>query len=301
MSADIGRISTGQPPAGIKPAPIPTPIPVVPPPAPVPPPISIPESTGGSGIGQKILYGILVLGLLGALWWLASVFIGGQSSEPTPTPTPTSSATLMPTVKSLSSYFQQATTGIELKGADAARTDFLNAFDTAQPATQQAIRLPVTGTTATTMADFIQLTTGQMPDGVRSTLGQDWAALVYGQKEQFDQNGNSITNSPGNRLILIGVVSDISAASQAMTAWESATPVSLAQQLAQLFEVDATKSIVTGFSTGTYRNIPVHYWNFPYADRSIEWAVMTASNNKNYLLLAGSREAMFFAIDQLMQ
>ena len=39
----------------------------------------------------------------------------------------------------------------------------------------------------------------------------------------------------------------------------------------------------------------------PLCRPGIDYAIVTASNNKNYLVLAGSREAAFFAIDQLMQ
>jgi hypothetical protein len=63
----------------------------------------------------------------------------------------------------------------------------------------------------------------------------------------------------------------------------------------------SSKAIVPTFSSGTYRATQVRYRNFPYADRSIDFANVHASNGKDYLVLSGSREAMFFAIDQLMQ
>jgi hypothetical protein len=70
---------------------------------------------------------------------------------------------------------------------------------------------------------------------------------------------------------------------------------------AELFGYDIAKQAAASFASGTYRQVPLRYKNFPGPDRSLDYGIVTASNNKNYLVLAGSREAMFYAIDQLMK
>jgi len=63
-------------------------------------------------------------------------------------------------------------------------------------------------------------------------------------------------------------------------------------------EIDKTKN--TGqFRDNSYQGVAIRFKNFPNPDRSIDYAVMS-SNGKTYLVLAGSREAMFAAIDAFM-
>lgn len=190
---------------------------------------------------------------------------------------------------------------MSLRDDDTARPDLLNAIATSNPGSKQALRLGLT--VAWPDASAFGLIDAMTGAGNFAALGQamgtDWVVLSYGQQEQFDSNGSPIANATTSpRLIIITEIKDATAANQVMTSWESE---SLASAADILFSYDFTKAIVGDFSSGTYRQIPIRYWNFPYADRSIDYAIFTASNNKNYLVLAGSREAVFFAIDQLMQ
>lgn len=83
-----------------------------------------------------------------------------------------------------------------------------------------------------------------------------------------------------------------------MQAWEGS---GFATAFAKLFQYNTAKQLIAGFSSGTYRQIPVRYQNFSYADQSLDYGIVTASNNKNYLVITSSRESLFFVIDQLMQ
>jgi len=299
MAADIGNISTGQPVAPTKPTP-----PAVPT-APKPavsgaPAITIPEPAGGSGIGRKVIYIVLGVALLGALYWMASLFLGGnQTVQESPSPSPTASATLTPS-RTLSAYFQQTGTSVTLNDPVTAKRDFLNALSTQQISSQLAVRLPVTGSAAQTFAGFLgAVIMSPLDPAIASSSGQDWAVLAYGQKEHYDTKGQLILGAPtDSRLVLIDELTDVSAANQAMTRWEAN---GLASQLQEIFGFDAKKATVPTFSSGTYRQTPIQYQNFPYADSSLDWTILTASNNKNYLVIAGSREAMFFTLDQLTQ
>jgi hypothetical protein len=309
MGTDIGNISTGQAPMSMK-APTPSaPMPATPKPAipapiqpPVPPRITPPEPPS-SGIGRKLLYGLIGLGVIAAIFFAVQTFLGRSPTvQPTPitTPTPSVSATLAPSIRSLSSYFRQVGTGVELTSASTAQSDFLNTLNISQPPLQQALRIPVDGPGTGTLGDFLGLVgNGTAPQNLRDALLQDWAALPYGQKEQFDANGSPVTSTNARvRLILIGEAGNASGANQAMSEWET---TGLVAHLANLLGIDPAKAAIGTFSSGTYRTTAIRYQNFPYADTSIDWAIVSASNGKNYLVIASSRESIFFAIDQLMQ
>ncbi len=308
MSADIGNIKVGQAPAGIKQATPVTPAPGAPmaaPKAPSIPTIVIPEagSSGRAG-SRKFIYGIVgAIALIGVTYALVSMIGGGSSPTASASPSPSTSATPAPTLggKSLRSYFSQAGPVVALKDDDTARPDLLNAIATSNPSSKQALRLGLTvGWPDKSAFGLLDAMTGAGNfAALGHAMGTDWVVLSYGQQEQFDANGAKIENATTfPQIIIITELTDVSAANQVMTAWESAA---LASSADILFGYDFTKAIVSGFSSGTYRQIPIRYWNFPYADRSIDYAIVTASNNKSYLVLAGSREAAFFAIDQLMQ
>jgi hypothetical protein len=137
------------------------------------------------------------------------------------------------------------------------------------------------------------------PTTLTSTLGSDFLALAYGQSEQFSDVGvRTDLVTPVPKVVFIFEITNASSTNQAMRAWESAT---LPTASAALFGYDAAKRLVAGFSEGIYRTIPVRYLNFPYADKSVDYAIVTASNNKNYLVISSSRESIFFVIDQLVQ
>jgi hypothetical protein len=85
---------------------------------------------------------------------------------------------------------------------------------------------------------------------------------------------------------------------QRVRAWEGA---GLAQSAVGPFKADTAKALVPGFADGSHQGVPVRYWNFPAADISIDWAVVPASNGTNYLVISGSRQSAFFAIDRLLQ
>jgi len=313
MTADIGNLRVGQAPQGIKPpsatqsvqAPSAGAVPPIQPPAITPPSVVIaPPSDSGSGAIKKIVYGLVgVLILLGIGYSLISLMSGG-SDEPTASATPSSSATpsaaLEVAGKTLRTYFPQAGATISLRDDDSAILDFQNALITSQPSAGQAVRLIIEAAWPDKSAyGFLSAMTDTAPVSLQEALGSDWTVLAYGQKEVFDANGMKLdTAGTTARVVLIAEVTNASGAGQAMTAWEGSA---LASSADMLLGYDFAKAIVNEFSAGTYRSLQVRYRNFPYADSSIDYAVITASNNKNYLILSASRESMFFVIDQLMQ
>lgn len=285
-------------------APAPRPAPAAPQP-PVAPIIVVPQS--GGGLFRTMIYGVIVLIILGAIAYGVVVIIGGKSTpeatvSPSTSASPLTSSSPTPTLgaKELRSYFGNPGQVVNLQSTATGTQDLLNALVSIQPATKQAISIALQhqGSTATATTFFTD-TMGGAPSALSASLGSDWTLLAYGQSEGFDANGaRTSATSNGTRLVVLAELTDASKANQALSAWETA---GLASASAGVFQFNLNQHIVSVFNSGIYREIPVRYWNFPYADRSIDYAIVTASNNKNYLILSGSREAAFFAIDQLMQ
>jgi hypothetical protein len=296
MSADIGNIKVGQAPAGVKPS-----APTAPgaPSAPAPS-ISIP-SVSSKGMAKKLIYGLITIAAIGIFAYIFLAMVGGGSQEATPTPSPSVSASASPVVKLISSYFGNPGSTINLPNPTTATDDFLSALVTIQPSTKQATVVTIQHVGATTNPlTFLTDVIGSVPASLSATFASDWLVLVYGQTEHFNASGvlDTTNTSVAARPVIFVELSDASTANQAIQSWESS---GLAASFAKLFKYTTSKQLVTGFSSGTYRQMPVRYQNFPYADQSLDYAIVTASNNKNYLTIASSRESLFFAIDQLMQ
>lgn len=245
---------------------------------------------------------LVVLGLLGVAIAaiLVSALLGNGEQGAEETPTPSASATATPRAKMLSSYFGTPKSTVTLADTVAAPSDFRNALLTAEPAAKQALAMEVRGAGGPMSAGaFLNAIFGQVPADITAALAEDWTVFAYGQTEIFGTDGAAVVNAPlGTRPVLVLEVADASKANQAMQAWEG---TDLATAAEKAFGYDRARALTEGFGSGTYRQIPVRYRNFPYADLSADWAVMLASNGKNYLIISASRESMFFAIDQLMQ
>ncbi|MCC6934393.1 MAG: hypothetical protein IT406_01705 [Candidatus Yanofskybacteria bacterium] len=297
MSADIGNIRVGQAPMGVPPQ--------QKTPAEAPrqaPTISVPAATAPSGMLKKVVVGILGAIVIGGIALLITSLFGGDET-PTPSQTPTpAAATSAPVLgRSLSSYFKGQTVTATLKNDTVARTDFASALANTAPKSKQAVPVIVelNGGSATAAQFLDIMLDGGVPADLASTLASDWMVLAFGQTEQFTASGTVDPDAAvGTRIAIVMELSNATKANQALTVWEN---TGLASAGAPFFGYGMSRRVVQEFSTGTYRQIAVRYWNFPYADRSIDYAIVLASNGKNYLVLTGSREAMFFAIDQLMQ
>jgi hypothetical protein len=249
------------------------------------------------------VYGIIAaITLIAITYALVTMIGGGSTTETTPTPSPSSSTTPAPTLggKNLRSYFGNPGSSINLQSVTTGKADFLNGLVSVQTTSKQAVSLAIQHQgTGATMSTFFDDTVGSLPSGLSGSLGTDWVLLAFGQSEAFDSTGTQTTVSGTElRLILIAEVTDVAKANRALIDWET---TGLASVSAQLMALNTTNRIVSAFSSGTYRETQVRYWNFPYADHSVDYAIVSASNNRKYLVLAASREAAFFAIDQLQQ
>ena len=137
------------------------------------------------------------------------------------------------------------------------------------------------------------------PAALKTLLGMDDSLmLVHAQREYFDSKGKPITPAKtSNRLMIISEVSDKTASLASMSSWES----TMAGDLNGILELGYKSGAKVVFLNNIYGGATIRYTNFPNPDRSIDYAIMTASNGKNYLIIASSREAMYAAIDQMAQ
>ncbi len=297
MSSDISNIQVGRPAEGTK-API-IAVPTAPPPlVPAAPAITAPPAATNRR-GRTLF--IVVVGVL-ILVILVAIVLSLSSGTSTPTPTPTASpiATLSIPAKSLQSIFGNPTGSVALESDSTAVADFRNATLTAQPALNQAVSLALTrGGSPLSPATFLAAVIPTMPSTITTALGDELTVLVYGQSELYDASGTKIsTTTPQNRLVLVVEAPDATAMNQAMQTWET---TGLASASASVFGFSMSKASAGAFATGTYRQLSVRYLNFPYADQSLDWGIVLASNGKSYLVIAASRQSFFWTIDQLMQ
>lgn len=251
---------------------------------------------------RKVLFGgLAAIVLFAVIFGIASLFGGGDTGETTPSPSPSISASAPVLGKSLSSYFGMSKVTAHLKSDTLARTDFASALAAASPSAKQAVGVAVeiNGTPATAAQFLDMMLDGGVPNELATTFASDWALLAFGQTEAYSASGAADPSAPtATRLALIIELSNASKANQTLQAWEGS---GLASAAAPFLGYDTSLRLVGGFSGGAYRQIAIRYWNFPYADRSIDYSIALASNGKNYLIVTGSRQAMFFTIDQLMQ
>ena len=142
------------------------------------------------------------------------------------------------------------------------------------------------------LLDFIAKPVQQLIDN----MGSDYKVLLYGQKEIFDSNGQlKINPAVEKRLVFINEVKDALTAVQLGKNWEA----SMNEDFRPIFEFDPKKKESVDFSNNFYGGFPIRYKNFKYADRSIDYAIVSVSNGKSYLIIAGSREAIYATIDKL--
>jgi hypothetical protein len=271
-------------------------------PAPTAAKIVIPPTSGGGTTGRKVLIGVIILLAIGVIAAIGVSLMGGgeETPQPTATPSPSPTATLIPR-SSVTSLFTGTSSTVTLATEGSERDDFINGIAVSQPPAGQVVKLEVRGRDgALSASEFFTLMYGtDAPADVTRSIGEDWSSMVFGQTESAEADGTMMpSDTPSNRLLLVFEVTDATLVNQAMPAWEID---GLATSSAALFGFDMSKQLVSSFSDGRYLDVPVRYWNFPYADRALDWALALAPNGKNYLILGGSKQSMFYAMDRLVK
>jgi hypothetical protein len=250
-------------------------------------------------MGRKLLWGFVGLLVIGLFIVLAMSLLGGRGTEVTPSESaiPSVSPSASSATKDLSSYFGSSTKTLKIPDDDTSLSAVWEALNGAAPAGGRAVAIGVTSDSIQSFRarNLLDLS-GTLPPGLYTALAGDWILMSYGQQEVFDEAGTVFTDAPvTQRIIIVAEVSDASATNQLMTAWETSGLASADL----LFGVSLERRGMPQFSSGSRMTIPLRYLNFPYADTSIDYGIVLASNGKNYLVITTSRESMYWVIDTL--
>jgi len=251
----------------------------------------------GSGSRSLIFVGIAIaVVLLGGLYWYFMVSFNDQIAVESPVVTFTPRPTATPNPDVLSTIFTTRGGAIVLPSSGDPVTAFSNGIgtqpnmvpgtftviDIASGASSSAQTLTITGLLDRFVASY--------PPDLQMALGQNYKFLLYGQKESFDSKGRPVTNvAPGSRLVMVSEIASSSAS--IFQGWESTMSTSLSGVMA----ITPSKN-TSAFMATSYNGVSVRFKNFPYPDHSIDHALVQY-NGKTYLVIAGSREAMFATID----
>ena len=257
-------------------------------------------SAGGGRTRIFIVSVFAAIILVVAIVVVVSIVNSSPAATPTPTPIPTATPTATPATKDLHSYFGVPGATATISGAATALTDFKSSAGSTKPPVRQVTVINVTqNSTSLDAPTFMSELVSGTPGGITASLSSDWTVMTYGQAEAFNAQGGRAADASGPAATILVLGTDnASMTNQLMQTWESSGLVTAAKGLLSIYPERRTGS---NFASGVYRQVPLRYSNFPYPDQSIDWAIVLASNGKNYLVITNSRESMFYAIDHLSQ
>jgi hypothetical protein len=271
--------------------------------APTSPISPLPPAQSGSNI-QRIALVIGILLIIGGLGYGVYLFSTRNSevAEVTPTPsqgslpstTPTPSAAL-----TLTSIFGPANEEIELANSATPVQEFRTRMNAVVLQLQEfkrlAVRTATKGTELFSARDFLDRLLISYPPALRPLIGEDSALLVYGQRETFSSKGvSSMLTAPDKRLVLVFEIKDVAMVRSTLQQWEP----DMARTLIGLFDSNPVKG--KGILDNIHNEIAIRYQNFSWPNTSIDYSIVPSKKTgATYLVIAGSREAMFATIDKL--
>lgn len=247
-------------------------------------------------LNPKILIIVLavIIAFAGAWWFL------NREPEIVFTPTPTTTPT--PVFPGLFEIFGDVYP-IIISSTDNFAASFNNSIKNVSPLTAgKFTALSVTDENGRRhpLSEIFQKLQISIPEGLLENLApNEWFLVAYGQKELFDQNGLLTFNqTPKVKLGLIAKATNPILLRSALNGWE----ITLTDDLKDFFGVNLTKATSEAFLDNIYGGTNVRYRNFPYADSSIDYAIINLPQfNLDYFVLTNSRESIYSAIDLLRQ
>lgn len=280
-------------------------------PAIIPPPQGVSISTAGikSFIGPKMLIPgaiLLLLAITGLGYWFF-VLRGTETvidESPNATPSTSMAVSVQPTlrVSKLISFFPAHYLLPVGKGQGKTLTSVLPEIEHLSLAdSRENILLDprMEGGEDYPFSKFLDRFLVNFPVNLLSAVDEKDFDLVWStQKELFNTQGKPVLNGSGleeRRLALAVRVTSAEQARKTMLEWES----SMADDW-QNFFVFPAPTTQTSFLPASYRDVAIRYLNFNYPDYSIDYAIVTANNNDDYLIISNSREQIFGIIDALL-
>jgi hypothetical protein len=230
---------------------------------------------------------VVLLGLLG--YGIFLVFSNSGGDTP-PLPSPTVSSTPTPTpspVVSLSDIFEEP-----IAELDVDTSDLVNSFKESSNAFifSEDEFVVVKASASVSLLDLIVSS-----QDISDVLGDDALTLLYNQSLAFDTSGE-ILSVRENRIVFVNEIINTGSLFDTLRLWEADMP----NDFKEIFDLDLARQSDTVFTGTAYNTVPVRFINFPYPDRSVDYAVVSAANGKNYLVVSNSRESIFATIDILV-
>lgn len=265
------------------------------------PQINIPEARQKGGNHNTLFMGVGAVVLVAGFSYWFFVLRSPAPEVVIETPTPTATETPAPTpTPTLNYIFSGAQSQNVIIKATNSLTSFVSDISKilVEPGVFKAIEATdiQTPPVAYSFADLIIKLGLKIPSELVTNFGNDSAVFVYGQKESFDSKGNlQVGVTAPNRVVIIAELKTPADASQAATNWET----TLSADFKVLFGLGTANKTQPAFLDNSYRNTSIRYRNFPYADKTIDYAIVSASNSKMYLVVTDSKEAIFATIDKL--
>lgn len=261
--------------------------------------ITVPsEKKGPSTTLYLLIAGILVIG--GFLYWFLVLRVTEPEVVLTPTPTQTVAPT--PVVRNLSDIFRGDPVNFEVVLSDNLGRDFKTFVGTLSVAAKEFLQVDLVENVDGTLVplnfiDMLDMDLTIYPTALRNNIA-DSIVVVYGQSETFNVDGSINFNAQGlKRTAFVARVRDGVAVETMMKDWE----LTIANDLADyLLIADTSKESSVNFLDNTYRGVSIKYKNFPFSDTTVDHAVVKAVG-QSYLVVAGSREAIYAAIDVLLE
>ena len=128
----------------------------------------------------------------------------------------------------------------------------------------------------------------------------DFGVILTKQTEFFDSSGK-MTASPSAEMLLKPKIAltvraiDATEAQTRLISWED----TMIDSLREFYSLPPQFGDIS-FSENFYRGVKIRYANLPYADKSIDYTIITAKNGNDYLVIANSREQMYSIINKLL-
>jgi len=141
------------------------------------------------------------------------------------------------------------------------------------------------------------------PDKFLSSIdNKEWSLFVYGQRELFNEKGVlDLENLPEKPIIKLGFIAKVVNSEDlrsALNVWELTMP----EDLKDLFGFNPKDAESETFLNNIYRGVPIRYKNFPYPDKTIDYAIVNLPKyNVSYFILLNSRESIYSIIELLLK
>ena len=276
--------------------PVPTsPLPTKPSPAPTMPISPLPPKRKNNILLWTIILLILLAGAGLGYWYF-------DMSEPEvviESPTPSETPTQTPEVKKLTEYFPTTRQTSMPTGHDPLKffTDYTKSIPSvAGQFNRYDIIFSQKGASQSlSFESALQIFLLKYPNDLLQSLGSESVLLGYGQQEVFDKAGQKsiLPNNNPTKLVLIAESAVPLQMANSIRSWEQ----TITADLNSLFGLQLPKD--AQFMDNTYSGVAIRYINGPNPDTSIDYGIVSTANGKSYLVIAGSREAMYAAIDRL--